>query len=357
MSSLPDTKPAFTGDPQPVPHRFSAPGRVPRTARLQFEPVVSPARWAAACRASAQPVTPFHSYAFLSVAARLTGRQFRPLVVRCAGADVGVVPWLVKSRGPVNAVTELPFPYVGPLVPRELFGACLADLWRYGVRSRAVSQELQFPPGVDVDPVVLRASGFRVRTDSTFVLDTRLGIDALWEGMDRETRRKIRKTGRDGVELSEAGTGNETLMDVMDALFARQGPLGYAQPFRLRVEELDRLGLETHCVIATRDGVRLGSLLTLLYEGRALGWVGGVLAEHRSTNANLAMYWEAIRWAHERSALSLDMVGAPNAGIGGFKKQFGGQLQEYPVLNRAVPGLVQLEVAAERAKAVRARRV
>ena len=180
MSLLPDeAAAAHTGSPQPVLQRVG-PTRSDGTTRLEFEPVVSSARWAAACRASGQPVTPFHSYAFLSVAARLTGLQFRPLVVRRAGADVGVVPWLVRARGPVNTVTELPFPYVGPLVPGEHLGQCLVELWRYGVRARTVSQHLQLPPGVDADVDVLQGSGFQVRMDSTFVLDTRLGVDALW---------------------------------------------------------------------------------------------------------------------------------------------------------------------------------
>ena len=38
----------------------------------------------------------------------------------------------------MSVVPELPVPYVGPLVPRELMGQCLDELWRYGVRARVL---------------------------------------------------------------------------------------------------------------------------------------------------------------------------------------------------------------------------
>jgi hypothetical protein len=322
-------------------------------SELELVRTDSPDRWAAAARASGQSVTPFHSYPFLTVAAGLTGRWFRPLVVRHAGADVGVAPWLSRRRGPTNLVDELPFPYVGPLVPGPLAGGCLAALWDHGIRTRVVSQEFQFPPGCDVDLDVLRASGFGLRMASTFIIDTRCDEEALWAGMDRECRRKIRKSERAGVEVAASAEASETLSRVMGSVFERAGSTwGYQHPLPLRPEHLDRHGLEAHWTVATLGDTHLGSLLTLLYEGRALGWLGGVLPEHRATNANLAMYWDAISWARGRSAESLDMVGVPSRGIESFKKQFGGRQVDYPVLTRDVPGLRQLRGGVDQVKAL-----
>ena len=314
-----------------------------RASALELVHTDNHRRWAEACRASGQPVTPFHSFPFLDLAAQMTSTVFRPLIVQYAGRDVGVVPWLARRRGPVNMANQLPFPYTGPLVPRELSRECVHALWEHAVRTRAMSLELQFSPQVSLDPEVL-VSGFEVRRDQTYIVDTTRDAETLWAGMDRETRRKIRQATRNGVQLVESLDASQVLSQVMHSVFAQHGgSLGYRPLFHLRPSDIDRLGLESHWALATLGDVHLGCLVTLLYEGRALGWVGGVLPEHRATNANLLMYWDAIAWSHDRGASSLDMVGAPSRGIGSFKKQFGGDLVDYLVLKRAVPGWRQMQ--------------
>ena len=75
----------------------------------------------------------------------------------------------------------------------------------------------------------------------------------------------------------------------------------------------------------------LGVLVTLASETEALGWMGGVFPEHRSTHAGYRLYWDAIRWAAEIGVRRIDLVGVVNEGIGKFKKQFGGTLEPFTV--------------------------
>ena len=294
-----------------------------------------PRRWLAACQASGQPVTPFHTYRWLSLAAQLTKTHFVPVVVTHDGVDVGVAPLLLRRRGPLSLANWAPFPYLGPLVPQELLADSLLALNRRGLLHGVVRQQQCFPPGASLDPAALTATGFSVDHDETFVVDTSRPVQDLWLGLESRCRRQVRKAER-RVVLSEArdGTG---LRAVVEAAFSARGlGSGYFGAFP-GPKEFAGSELRFRHVVATAGGHLLGSLVTFAYGDRALLWQGGVLPEARSSNANVLMHWDAIRWAHETGARSIDLVGIPDDGIRQFKSQFGGTLASYVVARREAP--------------------
>jgi len=304
-----------------------------------------PERWARAARASGQPVTAFHSFDFLQLAATMTGTTFVPLVVAVGGVDVGTATWLRRRRGLVTTVNRVPFPYVGPLVPAELLPATLRALRVRALRERATSQQYQLPPGATFDAGRAPA-GFELRMDSTYVVDTTRSEGELWAALESRARNKVRGAERRGVEITALEAPQAVLARVVDTVFERQGcPSGYNQHFPPEPAALRTGGLDVRWVVATLDGVELGSLVTLFYGDAAVGWVGGILPEHRSTNANVAMYWDAIQWSARVGARHLDLVGVPGAGIGTFKRQFGSTLEEYPAFTRVEPGVERIRDA------------
>ena len=309
-------------------------------ATVTLEATTDPARWAAAAQASGQLVTPFQAYGFLGLAAAMTGTRFLPLVVRSGGADVGIAPWLSRRRGPVTTVNALPFPYAGPLVPDPLMVPTLAALRRRARRARAVRQEFDLAPTTVVDLAELPAAGFRVEMAETFLVDTTRSEDELLAATTQACRKSLRKAERDGIEVVPSGHDGQTLGRVIDSVFiARDLAAPYPHHFPPAVGALEAAGLDVRWTVARSGDMELGSLLTLSTGDVAFGWLGGVLPEHRSTRANVPLYWDSIRWAHRQGARTLDMVGVPDEGIRRFKSQFGGTLHSYPRLHWTAPGL------------------
>ncbi|MEA3214011.1 MAG: hypothetical protein QOJ19_167 [Acidimicrobiia bacterium] len=291
-------------------------------------------RWDRACHASGQPVTPFHTFRWLALAAAMTGTRFMPLVVRFAGEDVGVAPLMIRRRGVVSLANWLPFPYLGPLVPVDLLGASLDALRPRENFSGVIRQQQSFAPETGVDERSLTARGFSVRYDPTYVVDTRPTEEQMWAALEGRCRTKIRKAEREGVLIEEAVDGS-TLREVVQAAFdARDLNSGYEGAFPPSPSVLASLHLAIRNVVATVDGHSVGGLVSIATEDRALIWQGGVLPDFRGTHANVLLYWDAIKWAHRIGVGSIDLVGVPDEGIGRFKSQFGASLTEYVVGQR-----------------------
>jgi len=327
-------------------------GAQPATVTVE---VAGAERWAAAVHASGQRSTPFHDHDWLVLTAGLTGTQFTPLVVVADGVDVGVVPWLERRRGPVATVNALPFPYAGPLVPPALTLPTLHALRRRARRSGVLRYEFGFSPTADLGPADLAGSGMDVRIDGTFLLDTSQGVEALTAALSSSCRRSLRKDEKDGVLVQEA-TDGRTLDAVLQAAFGSRGlELGYADGFPVSPAEWAATGVAVHWMVAVKDGVELGSLFTVASAEMAHVWVGGVLPEHRTSRANVTLYWDAIRWASERGVPTIDLVGIPDEGIRRFKTQFGGSVHEYPRLSATAPGLDGTRALLGRLRGVLAR--
>ncbi len=298
---------------------------------LTLEAAQTEARWTAACAASGQPVTAFHTWTWLRAAAAMTAHRFVPLVLTQAGHDLGVVPVLIRRRGLFATLDCVPFPYCGPLVPPSLLSPCLDLLHRQARRHRVIRTVVQFPPGCDLDERVPRDHGFTIDRDATYVLDTSVSQEVLWSGLTSECRRRVKVAERNGIELDPSPPPE--LLDVFhDTTFGERGlRSGYVGRLSAHLDALNGPDLRIRRVAAVRDQEVLGVLVTLASESLALGWMGGVFPAHRSSHAGFLLYWDAIRWTHSIGARSLDMVGVPNEGIARFKRQFGGALQPFVI--------------------------
>lgn len=332
VESMPEADPqAGTAYVQNQAMTTSAPSRRPvaRAGDLQLEVAEAESRWTAACASSGEHVTAFHTWSWLHAGAAMTAGDFVPLVVVRAGTDIGVVPMVVRRRGPFVTLDCVPFPYCGPLVPRTAQAGCFDLVKSYARRRRALRTVIQFPPGADLDERALSARGFVVGHDASYVLDTTAGTDALWSGLTGEARRRVRHTEKHGTTLCHESPG-QALDTFQDLTFDQRGlHSGYVGRFSEHFHLVGGPDLRVHQATAVRDGEVLGVLITMASATEALGWMGGVFPQHRATHAGYLLYWDAIRWASEIGVERIDLVGVVNEGIGQFKKQFGGTLTPY----------------------------
>lgn len=327
LHSLTAVRARSASDPAPTAASVERSLATLEPSPLTLEVTRSEVRWSAACLASGQPATTFHTWAWLQTCAAMSKSTLIAGVLTRDGVDVGVLPLLVRRRGPFATVNCVPFPYWGPLMSQQDFGECLQLIVAQVRRLGAIRTILQFPPGHAVDEDAAAAHGFTVTREGTYVIDTAADQDTLRARLTSECRRRIRLAERNGIEVTtEVPAG--ALDEFERKVFTERGlKSGYVGGLSKQLRALTDAGLRGHLVAAVQDGIVLGVSVTLASDTQAVGWMGGVLPEHRNSHAGYALYWDAICWSQEIGARQLDMVGVPNEGIGKFKKQFGGTLE------------------------------
>ena len=286
--------------------------------------------------------TPFHAWDWLEWVAPLVHCRFLPLlVVDEGGVAVGAAPTLLKRRGPFHTANWVPFPYLGPLVPPDFLGATLGALRRLGRKERLTLLQIAAHPFA-LTPLDSRATyasyGIDLHLDQTYIVPLEgRDLAEIRRGLSRTAERKLRRASAEGVELRPS-TPDEIaslLPQIEVSALARQGQ-GSAYSDELGDKLLSRPAtIPLRIVSAVHEGATVGVLAALGGPISAL-WMGGIL-DHKDTNANVALYWDAIVWAHASGSNFLDMVGIPNAGISAYKRQFGGVLYTYPVGRRHFP--------------------
>jgi hypothetical protein len=299
---------------------------------VTLAPVKSPGDWDAAC-ATFPNASAFHHYDFLQTVAPPLNCSFVPLVVSYRGEPVGLAPLLAKKLGPFCTINWVPFPYLGPLVPRDLLPGTLHALRREARRRRALNHQESFAEVIDDDGL----DGFTASQDRTYVipLDGRSDQDLL-AAMHANRRRCIGRAQRSGFEVGAAEIDDFALMDAwLGQLYAARGmppmcpPGTYARLFRaLRdapgsIFSAARLGDQTVAVLMAFSTAR-----------SALAWQYAEDPSYRSKYPVDLLIWHAMLQAREAGVQEFDLVGTPNEGIALYKSRFGATERCYTVLQR-----------------------
>ena len=188
---------------------------------------------------------------------------------------------------------------------------------------------------------ICERAGLRARQRSTIMVDLTHDHEDLWRGVKREARTKVRRAGRDGIEIVALDGSDDTLRmahSVMCETAARNrvSPLPLAD-FRRSFRHHQSVGLE-EAFLSMHDGVPLSFQQALCYNGNVL--LGGVSYSDHSREKRLygndLMQWHMIEWAKERGHRWLDYGGAvPDSAdakmrsIYDFKAKWGGRLIHY----------------------------
>lgn len=311
------------------------------TTRLR--PCTDPARWDAARAASGRTPIPFHDLTWLRSAAAMTATTLHPMVVERSGEPIGILPLLCRRIGPLGLVSWSPTPYAGPVLAAADLAEGLELATRWSFRHGVGVQRYGFSPLDRPSEEVLRACGYTVSHERTYLLDLGVGVDALWAGTSAQCRKKVRRARARGIEVHPVrDTGS--LGRAVRAAFASRGRRdGLRGVFPPRYDDLTAGPAAVHLAEARDvDGRVHAVLATLCLDGYAVTWAGGVLPEHRDSPAGVLLYWDAIAWACGRGAHTLDLLGVPDEGIDRFKRQFGGTSHPVTVAERALPGLRML---------------
>jgi CelD/BcsL family acetyltransferase involved in cellulose biosynthesis len=283
-------------------------------------------------------VTGYHHWFFLTALADALNYEFLAFAVDSAGERLGVVPLLIRRRGPVSTANFIPVGCIGPVIRGEALRAGLMGELIYGVRPvlrrhRAVAARWAFSPGLNVSAEALANSGFEVSEWENYAIPGTKSVDDLLKSMTRSRRQSINRhlrRGEDrGVSVSAASTEEivQWLPEQISAVYERQGrsPLYSYTEVRSLAERLAIHPRMLWRTVKESDGNVVGVAGCVIGDDRLWGWlISG--APVNGVSVQILCYWDLIKWSLSRG-LALDLGGAPNEGIRELKTSLGADLE------------------------------
>jgi serine/alanine adding enzyme len=237
--------------------------------------------------------------------------------------------------GPFRFMTTRSVVYGGPLcLDGELGRAALAFLLHeYNRRAGSDVLFTEFRNVHDITDLLpaLNESGYVFEDHLNFLIDLTRPSEELWKNIRSNAQRNIRKAQKSGVTIAEA----QTLADV-DAAYAIlqdvyrriQVPLPDRSLFLEAFQTLYPKNM-MRILFARLNGINIGALMLLIYQGNVLYWYTGPLREYAEYRPGDLMVWSALEFGKKMGAHTFDFGGGgkPNEeyGVRDFKLKFGGK--------------------------------
>lgn len=183
----------------------------------------------------------------------------------------------------------------------------------------------------------LLALGCENTLTQTWVVDLRLGQDAVWQSMEGRARTAVRKAKKMGVSVRLANQPGD--LDIYYRLHCETYERTGVRPHpRAYFEAIWTNFLSTglaHILFAEYEGQTVAAENFGVYKQAGLYWTGAASQQGLSINANSLLQWEAMKWMVEHGISWYEtgeafpyIKGGKLKGLNDFKKSFGGTL--YP---------------------------
>jgi hypothetical protein len=285
-------------------------------------------------------------WSWLRFQAEVLDLRLMPKLVLVGDEPCGVLPLLLRRRGPLSYGPMVPFPFVGPLVPVGLLGETLHAVRRWQARSAIPQLRLDLAPVVTPDRFRLsRRPGWTVEEQRTMAVDLRHGsAERLRASFNRNTRRALKAAEQHDVVVRPAAPGElaRLLPRVLDEAYEGRGtPSPYPAELGERLEGWLSGRSDVHAVTTTVGGEPAGVLVTLGSRPTATSWAGGCFRRFRASNANTVQHVAMLEWALGRGHEAVDLAGTVDAGVTRFKAALGAEPHPYLSLRSSfVPQVV-----------------
>jgi peptidoglycan pentaglycine glycine transferase (the first glycine) len=258
------------------------------------------------------------------------GFGWRPVRVALTGVDGQLVAGvqLLLRRLPLRLGWLAYAPY-GPLVDWSDAGQVrdlLAGVDRAARQQRAVF--LKIEPGFGLEGVDFAAYGFRrsaqtVQPPRTVMLDLSGDDEAILARMNQGTRRNIRKSSKNDVEIRE-GTRDD--VQRFNALLAETGArdeFGVHRPaYYERAYDLFVPSGHAALILGRYADQDLAGVMVFALGDSAWYLYGASSDRERQRMASHGVQWAGIQWAKAQGATEYDMYGVPDEDPASLEAQF-----------------------------------
>lgn len=282
-------------------------------------------------------VTGYHHWFFLKALSESLGLRLRAFAVEKDGATIGVVPFVLRCRGPVSTSNFLPAPHIGPLVrDASYLGDVLAAAEQFKRGRIVLAMRWAFAPDAPVAAEPLTERGFQVRIFENFVVPAGRSPGEHLAAVTGRRRSYIRVWQDRGGTAGPADPKEikDFFAEQVGAAYRRQGAVPAYSPDACR-QLVDRLGTDPRMLWrSARDehGRLIAVMANLIGADRLYFWLIAAGYDTRPSPQILA-YWDAIEWSLSHG-LAFDMGAAPSPGIRRFKVEFGAESEPFIIADR-----------------------
>jgi lipid II:glycine glycyltransferase (peptidoglycan interpeptide bridge formation enzyme) len=231
------------------------------------------------------------------------------------------------ARGPVS---HLP---LDPVALAAFTDAARGTARVVGASHVRIDPEVEDPDGRLAEALV--ALGWRpaheIQPTTSRTLDLSADEPAIWQAIHRKWRQSIRKAGRDGTMVVNAGADRlDDFHRIHAETMARVGlPVRSLASFEALYRAFAAEGRAFLSFTESPDAGTTSTILLLGWGDRIVDLYGGTTVAGRRLRANYLIKWEAIRSAKAAGYRLYDLWGLPSERVAGFKAGWGGRVVEY----------------------------
>lgn len=293
--------------------------------------------------------TPFHRSEALEVIRDHSGGTFYPLVGHKGEEPVGLFPIYGIAKGPftlaVSPPPDLEISYMGP-----------AQFDHGGMKRRkAERQDRRFidaaiesvTDALSPDYTHIRAgtgyqdprpfiwNDFDTTPRHTYHVDITPDTEELFMSFSSDIRSNVRNADENhDYDISEGGTRDiERIIRKVRERHEEQD-VGYSVPASFATDLFEAMPDGMVRVYTLRcDGAHLGGLITLEDEKTLYRWQSVAVFDHDIAVSDV-LDWELIKRAKDRGIEQIDLVGANNKRLCGYKSKFNPEVKNYYTLER-----------------------
>lgn len=298
--------------------------------------------------------TGFHRFAWAEALQRAAGHRPYFLQAEEAGEVVGVLP-LSLVEGPLfgKFLVSLPHYLGGICAASEVAAEALIG------RACELADELQ------VNALELRGNApwaaaekrgmFLDEHKASFLIDLTSGEAALWKGLRKQNRNRIRKGQQANLSVENGAHLLDDFWQIFSLNTRAIGSLTFSRQFFGAV--LETFGEKAQLLVARHQGKVVAAKLVLGFRDTLTMLWGGTRPKLKAEGVNYFLTWETLRYALARGYRVLDMGRSTvDSGPYHFKAHWGGEEMRHHWYIYARQGSPET-LRAESARFRRARRI
>jgi hypothetical protein len=219
----------------------------------------------------------------------------------------------------------------------QLVESLLKELDDCGKRKRIIQAQISVPESWRLQEVFSKMGYASGKIENEYVVGLEEGVQKLWESIDHNKRRNIKKALKEGVEIVQSHSHEDLRIfySMLQASAERQGfstyPLSmFEAVWKIYKPELSKVFL------AYWKGKSISGVYIVIHGKTVYAMSAGSRTEGREVRPNDIMHWKVMEWAYENGYSKYDMGTVPEPlptqessewGIWRWKREWKGNLE------------------------------
>lgn len=238
----------------------------------------------------------------------------------------------------------------GPIVDAEtkernqLVGSLLKELEDYCRRKRIIRAQISVPDSWQFQEVFHKMGYASAKIENEYVVNLEEGVQKLWEKVNHNKRRNIKKAVKEGVEIVQSRSQEDlrTFYSMLQGSAERKGfsiqpPSWYEAVWKIYKPELSKVFL------AYWKGKSVSGVYIVIHGKTVYALNAGSRTEGWEVRPNDILHWKVMEWASQNGYSKYGMGTVPEPppteessewGIWRWKKEWNGNLEKIQTFDK-----------------------